>query len=67
MDGGDPRVYVINLDKDTVRLAKVTEELKREGLSEFERTAGVYGKELSKVELRRRTTALARVLSLIHI
>ena len=45
------KVYLINLDKNTDRLAYVDEQLKRLGI-EYERVSAVYGKELTAAERR---------------
>ena len=44
------KVYLINLDKDKVRLAEADAQLKRIGVA-YERVSAVYAKELPKEEL----------------
>lgn len=46
------RVWVINLDKNTDRLALITERLGKQGIS-FERLPAIYGRTLSADEKRR--------------
>ena len=45
-----PPVFVINLDKSTERMAKISERLNQLGIS-YERIPGVYGADLSQQEL----------------
>lgn len=46
------KVFVINLDKDKDRMASIDAQLRRLGV-DYERIAGVYAKELPKVELQK--------------
>lgn len=58
------QVFVINLEKDVKRLAKITTRLKSEGLGTFiHKNLAVNGKKLCRAELRRCSTGLARIFS----
>lgn len=45
-----PPVFVINLDKSTERMAKISERLNQLGIS-YERIPAVYGADLSQEEI----------------
>ena len=45
-----PPVFVINLDKSTKRMARISERLNHLDIP-FERISGVYGADLSKQEI----------------
>lgn len=55
-------VYVINLDKDTQRLKKITSNLHAYGV-EFTRVPGIYGASLTPEQLQKYTTTACRSLT----
>ena len=56
-------VSVINLDKDTERLATVSAQLEASGIRDWGRLRAVYGAALSPKELEDNTTRLARLFA----
>ena len=47
------KIYVINLKRDTKRLKSITNELKKQNITNFELIEGIDGKKIKKDELDR--------------
>jgi GR25 family glycosyltransferase involved in LPS biosynthesis len=54
-------VYVINMDKDTERMHKISRNLQEYGIK-YKRVSAIEGKKLSPKELHENTTALCRAV-----
>jgi len=51
-----PKTYIINLDKDVKRLEKVIKQLTDYNITNYSRIPAVYGKDLSKDEIKEATS-----------
>ncbi len=56
-------ISVINLNKDTARLAAVKAQFAKSKVGNWRRLSAVYGANLTPAELRQSTTALARLFA----